>query len=101
MEFALINPIDPASGPRKTWLKTRIVKNEFELTSKRAVSQFDPDASLRIPVSRAESRSIVTFPLATIILSRVPVCAFGLSPDDCGAGFPELLFKSKSSGSAK
>ena len=99
--FSGINPIEPMSGPRKALLKTRTVKKELGPTSKRNVSSFDSLSSESIPLSRFKSRSIATFPFATIIFSRVPVSPSGFFPADWTAEFPELLLKSKSSGSVK
>ena len=95
-EFPRTNPIEPASGPRNTWLKRRIVKKELGPTSKRKVSTFDSLVAEAFPLSRFKSRFIDTFPVATTNLSRVPVCPSEFFPGDCGAEFPELLLKSKS-----
>jgi len=101
LESSRINPIEPGSGPRRTWLKTRIVKKELGLASKRSISLFEDWFSDEVPFSCPKSRLIVTFPLAMIILSRVPVCPSAASPWDWGTEFPALLPKSKSSESAK
>ena len=95
------NAIEPCSGPRKTWLKTRTVKKEFGPISKRKGSRFTSFVAKSLPFSRFKSRSIATFPLATIILSRVPVCPSKPFSGDCGAEFPELSLNSKSNGSAR
>ena len=78
-EFLQINPIELGSGPRRSLLRTRIVKKELGPTSKRKVSSFDSCVPELIPLSRSKSRSIATFPVATTILSRVPVCPSGFS----------------------
>jgi hypothetical protein len=87
----------PGSAPRKTLLKTRIVKKELGPTWKRTVSRFDPFVAGAHGFSRLKSRSIATVPFATISFSSVPVWLSA----SCVAEFPELLPKSKSSGSVK
>ena len=101
-EFPQINPIEPGSGPRKTSLKTRIVKKELGPTSKRKVSTFDSlrrgiDSleSIQIEIHRHDStRDDHSFKSSGSALR-------GFFAGDCGAEFPELLLKSKSSGSVK
>ena len=99
--FPGMSPIELGSAPRKTLSKTRIVKKELGLTWNRKVSRFDSWVPAAVPLSRFKSRSIVTFPFATIIFSRVPDCRSCFFSGDCGAEFPELLLRSKRSGRVK
>ena len=99
--FPAMSPIELGSAPRKILLKTRIVKKELGLTWNRKISRFDYRVPEAVPLSRFKSRSIATFPFATIIFSSVPVWPSGFFPWGCGVEFPELLLKSKTSGSVK
>src|SRR6266513_2749608 len=94
----LRSAIEPGSGSRKTWSKTRIVKKELGVISKRKVSRFDSLLARWFPLSRFKSRLIATVPFATSIRSKVPVCPCRSSDGDVGAEFPELPLKSKKRG---
>ncbi|MEP6920842.1 MAG: hypothetical protein ABI967_06935 [bacterium] len=65
-----IRAIEPVSGPRKAFSKTRTVKKEFGTTANCSLSNCFADL---IPFSWFKSISIEMLPLATIIFSRVPV----------------------------
>ena len=91
-EFPEVNPIDPSSGPRKTLLKTRIVKTNWETTSKPAVSRLDscvlrgePFKPVQIEIHRDVSirndHSLKSSGLAPS----------GLFPGNCGAEYPEWV----------
>ena len=99
--FSAMSPIVAASGPRKASLKTRTVKKELGPTWNRNVSSFESVVPEAVPLSRFRIEIHRHASLPDDHLSRVPLCPSALFSGSGDAEFPELLLKSKSSGSVK